>query len=518
MRLSELAAALPAAVWQTGDDVEVNGIVAESRRVGPGALFIAVPGVAVDGHQFISEAVRRGAVAVVGELDRGGAPGLRDAPADLAYCQVANSREAWGWLCAAWHGFPSRALTLVGVTGTDGKTTTVNLIESVLRASGARAGMISTVNARIGRIEIDTGLHVTTPDAPDTQGYLARMVADGATHAVLEVTSHGLAQHRVSGCDFDGAVVTNITHEHIDAHGSFQAYRNAKARLFEGLARSHRKPGVPKFAILNRDDDSFEHLLPIPADRRIVYGLTAGSDVTAREIHLGPKSTAFTLRTPVGEIDITSSLVGAFNVSNILAAAAAGIALGVDLPTIRRGVKSLEGVPGRLERIDEGQDFVAIVDFAHTPNALHEALETVRGLAAPAGRVVVVFGSAGLRDPDKRMMMGRVAGDLADLVIITAEDPRTESLSSIMAACLTGAIDQGKHEGEDIWCVADRGQAILTACQLARAGDVVVVCGKGHEQSMCFGTTEHPWDDRQALRLGLRGKALDTLPTAGPRQ
>jgi len=514
MRLTSLAAALPAVVSQTGDDVEVSGIVADSRQAGPGALFIAVPGVAVDGHQFIAEAISRGAVAVLGEVRRARAPGLQAAPTSLPYIQVTDSREAWGWLCAAWNGFPSSQLTLVGVTGTDGKTTTVNLIASILSASGARPGMISTVNARIGRMEIDTGLHVTTPDPPETQGYLARMVADGSTHAVLEVTSQGLAQHRVTGCDFDVAVLTNITHEHIDAHGSFQAYRKAKARLFEGLARTRRKPGVPKIAILNQDDDSFELLSPIPADRHIAYGLGPGADVTAHGIRLGPESTEFTMSTPVGEIGIRANLVGAFNVSNILAAAAASIGMGVSLPAIRSGVASLQGVPGRLERIDEGQDFIAIVDFAHTPNGLHAALETARGMVTPAGRVVVVFGSAGLRDPQKRELMGRMAGDLADLVIVTAEDPRTECLNSIMEACLAGAVGQGKREGEDVWCMADRGQAIHAACRMARAGDVVIVCGKGHEQSMCFGTIEYPWDDRQALRFALRGQTLDTLPTA----
>jgi UDP-N-acetylmuramoyl-L-alanyl-D-glutamate--2,6-diaminopimelate ligase len=190
--------------------------------------------------------------------------------------------------------------------------------------------------------------------------------------------------------------------------------------------------------------------------------------------------------------------------------------MGVGLAAIRSGVASLQGISGRLERIDEGQDFIAIVDFAHTPNGLQEALKTARGMVAPAGRVVAVFGSAGLRDPEKRRLMGRVAGELADLVIITAEDPRTECLSTIMAACLAGAIGQGKREGEDVWCMADRGQAIYAACRMAREGDVVIVCGKGHEQSMCFGTIEHPWDDRQALRLALCGQALDTLPTAAP--
>jgi UDP-N-acetylmuramoyl-L-alanyl-D-glutamate--2,6-diaminopimelate ligase len=211
---------------------------------------------------------------------------------------------------------------------------------------------------------------------------------------------------------------------------------------------------------------------------------------------------------------IETSLVGAYNVSNILAAASAGVAMSLDMDAIRRGVAAVQGIPGRMERIDGGQDFLAIVDFAHTPHALQVALQTARTMTAQNGRVIVVFGCAGLRDREKRTTMGRIAGDLADLVIITAEDPRTESLEEIMAKSATAAITAGKHEGSDLWRVPDRGEAILRACQMAQAGDVVIACGKGHEQSMCFDTTEYPWDDREAVRRALGGKTLDTLPTA----
>ena len=517
MRLTDLAAALPSVLSLTGDDVDVSGIVADSRDVRPGNLFVAVRGVSLDGHVFVAESIARGAVAAVGEMPRRKLAGTVPPAGSFSYVQVGNSREAWGWLCASWHCFPSRTMTLVGVTGTDGKTTTVNLIDSILRASDARPGMINTVNARIGDTEVDTGLHVTTPDAPDVQQYLSRMVAGGATHGILEVTSHGLAQHRVSGCDFDIAVVTNITHEHLDAHGSFQAYCQAKARLFEGLTRSFRKPGVPKAAVLNRDDSSYEYLRRIPADRQMTYAVENAADVTARTVRLGTASTHFTLCTPRGEIDVETPLVGVFNVSNILAAATTGLALGVGLEDIRQGVAAMWGVPGRLERIDEGQDFLAFVDFAHTSNAIRQVLQAARMMTESGGRVIVVFGSAGLRDPEKRAMMGREAGRLADMVIITAEDPRTEDLAGIMADSVAGASAEGKAEGVDVWRIADRGEAILFACRMAQRGDVVLACGKGHEQSMCFGTVEHPWDDREALHLALRGGALSTLPTAMPR-
>ncbi|MBN1811089.1 MAG: UDP-N-acetylmuramoyl-L-alanyl-D-glutamate--2,6-diaminopimelate ligase [Anaerolineae bacterium] len=513
MRLSHLVQAVPLVLGQVGGDVDVFGIATNSQQVEPGDLFVAVPGVYVDGHRFIADAVNNGAVTVVGELPP---QALGDVPwGAFTYVRVADARRALGWLCAAWHDFPSRKMTLVGVTGTDGKTTTVNLVYAILRAARLNAGMISTVNARIGAKEIDTGLHTTTPDASDIQAYLAQMVEAGATHAVLEVTSHGLAQHRVAGCDFDVAVITNITHEHLDAHGSLEAYQKAKASLFEGLARSFRKPGVPKVAVLNRDDDSFRYLSPIPADWQIVYG--EGGEVSARDVQFAPDATRFALVSPSGDVAVETALVGGFNVSNILAAASAGVALGVSPDVIVEGIAAMKGIPGRMERIDAGQDFLAIVDFAHTPNALEQALKTARTMTGEGGRVIVAFGSAGLRDREKRAMMGHIAGKLADVVIITAEDPRTESLEEVMAESAAAATEEGKREGVDLWRVPDRGEAILEACQLAHSGDVVIACGKGHEQSMCFGTTEYPWDDREAMRRALLGETLDTLPTAGPR-
>jgi UDP-N-acetylmuramoyl-L-alanyl-D-glutamate--2,6-diaminopimelate ligase len=514
MRLSHLTEAVPMMLGQVGCDVDVFGIATNSQQVEPGDLFVAVSGVHVDGHRFIADAVSNGAVAVVGELPP---QALGDVPwGAFTYIRVADAREALGWLCAAWHDFPSRKMTLVGVTGTDGKTTTVNLVYTILRAAGLNAGMISTVNARIGAEEIDTGLHTTTPDAPDVQRYLAQMVDAGATHAVLEVTSHGLAQKRVAGVDFDVAVITNITHEHLDAHGSLEAYQKAKASLFEGVACSFRKPDVPKVTVLNRDDDSFRYLGPITADRQIAYGV--GGEVSARDVRFAPDATRFILVLPGGDVAVETALVGGFNVSNILAAASVGVALGVSPDAIITGIAAVQGVPGRMERIDAGQDFLAIVDFAHTPNALEQALTTAqtmtRKAAQEGGRVIVVFGSAGLRDREKRAMMGHVAGRLADVVIVTAEDPRTESLEEIMAESAAAAEAEGKREGVDLWRVPDRGEAILKACQIAQMGDVVIACGKGHEQSMCFDTTEYPWDDREAMRRALRGETLDTLPTA----
>ncbi len=529
MRLVDALEDLPGVIGWVGKDVMVNGIRADSRRVSPGDLFVAIPGVNVDGHRFVGEAVDAGAVAVIGEQP---AEALCDQPGDkFSYVRVVDARKAWAWACAVWEGFPSRDLTLIGVTGTDGKTTTVSLVQAVLRSAGLKAGMITTVKMLIPSVgsgqgslavpgggweEVDTGLHTTTPDPPDIQRCLAKMVKRGATHAVLEVTSHGLAQQRVAGCDFDVAVVTNITHEHLDFHGSLQAYRRAKATLFKNLEGSFRKSGVPKLSILNRDDDSFRYLSAYGADRRMTYSVRQDADVTAENVRLDKDRTQLNLCLPNGCVAVETSLVGAYNVPNVLAAASVGVGLGVPLEAIAEGVASVKGVPGRMERIDEGQSFLAIVDFAHTPNALRRALGAARDMIDDGGRVIVVFGSAGLRDREKRRLMGRVAGELADVVVVTAEDPRTESLDAIMAESAQAARAKGKRPGEDLFLLADRGEAMLRACEIARPGDVVIACGKGHEQSMCFGTTEYPWDDRTAMRLALKGQALDTLPTAGP--
>jgi UDP-N-acetylmuramoyl-L-alanyl-D-glutamate--2,6-diaminopimelate ligase len=494
VKLSELVSGLPHVESISGGDPDITHITSDSRQVTPGALFVACPGLSVDGHLFIPNAVERGAAAIVGQAAAGQA-------GNLPYIQVPDGREALAFLCAGWQGSPARRLVMIGVTGTDGKTTTCNLIHSILTAAGINAGMISTVNAVIGGQTYDTGLHTTTPDAPDVQKYLALMVEAGQTHCVLETTSHGLAQHRVDACEFDVGVVTNITHEHLDFHGSFEAYRAAKARLFEMVAHSTRK-GVPKTAVLNADDPSYEFLRGIRADVELSYGMATCALVSTLEVAHKPDLSRFVAVTPAGRIPLETSLVGEHNVMNVLAAASVGLALGLSVEAIQRGVKALQAVPGRWERIDEGQDFLAIVDFAHTPNALERVLRTARRMTK--GQVIVAFGSAGLRDVDKRGLMGHVAGRLADKVIITAEDPRTESLDDIMTAVAEGVLAEGRRKDLDFWCIGDRAEAIRFAVGLAHRGDVVLACGKGHEQSMCFGTTEYPWDDRQALRDVLR--------------
>jgi UDP-N-acetylmuramoyl-L-alanyl-D-glutamate--2,6-diaminopimelate ligase len=509
--LQNLLAALPEVEAAPRPEVPIEGITSDSRQVEPGWLFVAVRGTRTDGHRYLAEAVARGAAALVVEE-----VGPQDGPPVF---QVPNSRAALAHLAAAWHGNPGRSLVVIGVTGTDGKTTTANLIYQILVAAGLKAGLVTTVSAQIGEALLDTGFHVTTPEPMALQGYLAQMVDAGLTHVVLEATSHGLAQHRVDGCEFDVAVVTNITHEHLDFHGTYDAYHRAKGRLLALAGSSATKPDGPaKAAVLNADDPGASDLPDVTGVRRWMYGRSSEADVTAQSVAVSPHGVSFQIVDSGRHIPIHLALVGDYNVSNALAAYTCCVnALGLSAENAQKGMGALEAVPGRMQPIDLGQPFQAIVDFAHTPNALRQALSAARGLAR--GRVIAVFGSAGLRDRQKRHMMAEISAELADVTVLTAEDPRTESLSSILQEMASSATAAGACEGVDLWRIPDRGQALEIAVDLARPGDLVIACGKGHEQSMCFGETEYMWDDRTALRaalakrMGVEGPRMPGLPT-----
>ncbi len=512
--LASLIQHLPGEITYSGVNISITGVAHDSRLVEPGGLFVAVPGLNVDGHDYIPQAIERGAAAVVGtqSLEGLGVP----------YIRVEHSPQALATLAAAFYGFPARKLTVIGVTGTDGKTTTSNFIFQILKAAGLKVGMISTVNVVIGDHAADTGFHVTTPESPDVQRYLAQMVARGLTHVVLEATSHGLAQDRVAACEFDIGVVTNITHEHLDYHGSYEAYREAKGRLITALVETSPKPrGNIRLAVLNHDDQSFEYLKSIskPPTRRAIYGLSPEADIRAEGITHHPEGLRFRVFGDDFSFEAQTALLGSYNVSNILAAVGATVVgVGVDPDAARAGIAALAGIPGRMESIDLGQDYLAIVDFAHTPNALRRALEAAKTMTN--GKVIAVFGSAGLRDREKRRLMAEISAELADLTVLTAEDPRTESLDDILAEMALGAVSKGGEEGRTFWRVLDRGDAIRFALNLAQSGDLVIVCGKGHEQSMCFGEIEYPWDDRKAVQaalaeiLGMEGPEMSWLPTS----
>lgn len=520
--LAEMVRVLPGISQGFSGGQKVTGIVFDSRRVKPDNIFVALVGENVDGHRYIPEAIERGACAVVGTMPLQGL--MRP------YFQVIDSRLALALLSAAFYGFPARHLTVIGITGTDGKTTTANLLFHLLQSAGIKTGMISTVNAIIGDQTLDTGFHVTTPEAPDIQRYLANMVAAGLEIAILEATSHGLQQHRLSACDFDIGIVTNITHEHLDYHGSYAAYRAAKARLFTSLAETPRKTGrSQQGAVLNRDDSSYEYLADLVQVRQVSYGLDSLAEVTAEQIQFSSSGTRFTtvIKDRAGQkifLPIVSRLQGKFNLSNTLAVLTTCLqVLELHPEPIQHAVASFPGVPGRMENIrlesdiQDRQNITTIVDFAHTPNALSNALMTARKLTDE--QVIVVFGSAGLRDRAKRRLMAEIAITQADLSIFTAEDPRTETLDSILEEMAEGAGEQGGKEGKNFWRIPDRGEAIVFALTLAKPGDLILVCGKGHEQSMCFGEVEYPWDDRLAVRAALAdyfdlpGPEMPILPT-----
>ncbi|MBI5029159.1 MAG: UDP-N-acetylmuramoyl-L-alanyl-D-glutamate--2,6-diaminopimelate ligase [Chloroflexi bacterium] len=515
MKLDSLLRALPTYQIHNAHDVDITQITADSRQVTPGALFVAYPGVSVDGTRFISDAIQRGAVAIVSHT----APAL---PYSVPHILVSDARSALAHLVAAWHDFPSRKLRVIGITGTDGKTTTCTLAASILATAGHKVGTITTVAATIGDQHIDTGLHTTTPDAPEIQRYLAQMVDAGVQYAVIEATSEGLAQHRLDAVEFDIAAITNITHEHLYFHKTWENYRDAKAMLFRSLATSFRKPRTAKVAVLNADDNergAFEYLREIPADQQIVYSINPNFHAArpisnlhasrpisnyefaiARNIEHSINGLRFTVATPHGELPITSSMIGRFNVSNILAAIGVGMARRVPFDAMREGVAKVKGVVGRMQTM-QSEPFGVMVDFAHTPNALRVALETAREITR--GRVIVVFGCAGLRDVAKRAMMGQVAGKLADQIVVTAEDPRTESLAAINAQIAEGLEKAKRLASRDYFIVDDRAEAIAFAIKIARSGDLVIVTGKGHERSMCFGTTEYPWSDQEAVKAAL---------------
>ena len=493
--------------------IPVTGIVFDSRQVEPGSLFVALVGEHSDGHDYIHAAAQRGAVAAVGTACA--QPGI-----DLPYFQVEDTRFALAHLSAAMEGFPARQLTVIGVTGTDGKTTTANLIYQILTQAGLKAGIISTVNAVIGDEVVDTGFHVTTPDPVEVQAYLARMLQAGLTHVVLETTSHGLAQHRVTACEFDIAVATNITHEHLDYHGSFEQYRASKGMLFRALKLTAQKPvGNPNLAVLNMDDkSSFDYLNKISSTgRQVCYSVKdPGASIRAEEVKFGSHGSNFIAiiegETGTFRFPVRCHLAGAYNIANCLAAIGATvIGLGLPAAAAQEGIASLEALKGRMQRFEQGQEFTAIVDFAHTPNALRNALESAREMTT--GCLIAVFGSAGLRDRQKRRLMAEISIELADQTILTAEDPRSESLDDILSEMAAAASARGGQEDKDFWRVSDRGEAIRAALQKAQPGDLVIVCGKGHEQSMCFGDIEYPWDDGIALQSGL----AELLNVPGPR-
>lgn len=464
---------------------EVRALAYDSRQVAPGTLFFAVPGVHVDGHEFVTAAAEAGAIGVVVEREL---PDVR-----LPQLVVDRSRRALADAADEWFGRPSEDLAVIGVTGTDGKSTVASLTAEILAACGRKPGEIGTVWTAVGTVRTPNENRTTTPESLELQELLARMVQAGNDSVVMEATSHGLALERTRNCRFDIGVVTNLTSEHLEFHGTIERYRAAKARLVEEAPT----------AILNADDEHYAYFRQRARARGrvLTYAIDHDADLRAAELQADANGTAFRLASPRWQGRVAIPLPGRFNVSNALAALAVGEALELDLEAAASALGDTNGVPGRMERVDAGQPFAVIVDYAHTADSLRKVLEILRPLAR--GRLIVVFGSAGERDPTKRAPMGRVAAELSDLVVVTDEDPRLEDPRAINEQIADGARSVGAVDGESLWVIDDRSEAIGHAIGLAREGDVILLAGKGHEQSIIYGTEKRPWDDATAAREAL---------------
>ncbi len=510
MRLGDLTAGLEACETLGDAGVEIESIEFDSRLVVPGALFVAMRGGYTDGHAFLRQAREAGAVAAVVETATDG-----DIDGYSAVVRTSDSRALLAQLATRYYRQPSSAMTVIGVTGTDGKTTTSHFIEAMCRHAGRTTGLIGTVVVRVGA---DTDLHEsrqTTPESLHIQHYLAEMRDHGVDLAVVEATSHGLELHRLDGCEFDIGVVTNVTHEHLDFHGSIENYRRAKAGLFRRVAAA-RQNGKLGIVVVNADDEGARSLVPDAGDCRVIRFSTraaAATDVSAEQIEPHATGSYFLLRTPAGSHPAAIQLPGGYNVANAVAAAATGVALGLPLDVVAEGIGSLTAVPGRMETVDAGQPFTVIVDYAHTPDAIRSVLREARTLTDR--RVLVVFGSAGERDRAKRQIQGAVAVTDADFAVFTSEDPRFEDPDAIIADIAAGAVEAGGRRGVDFECIEDRRQAIALALERARSGDVVVLAGKGHERSMIYGSDKRPWNEPAVAHTLLRGLGYMDENTAG---
>ncbi len=487
-------------VSATGNlEVELSGITDDSREVAQGSLFVAVKGQQVDGHSFVAQVYRQqiGGVVVQAPFQ---APSHVRKEGGPAWIEVKDSRKALGQLASRFFQNPSQSLLMVGVTGTNGKTTVAHVSQAILERGGYRTGLMGTVGYHVGP-EYQAASH-TTPGAVPLQAFLHRMVEGGMDTAVLEVSSHALALDRVEGCGFDTVVFTNLTQDHLDFHETMESYYHAKLRLFQEFVVPASKTG-PKRAIINIDDAWGVRLqaeTPVPV---WTYSLRRRADIYATNVTLSMDGTRFTVHTPGGSSDIQSALVGEHNVSNLLAGIGVGLARGMSLDDVRQGILGFRTVPGRFEQVEAGQDFSVIVDYAHTEDALAQLLAAARQLRRE--RIITVFGCGGDRDPGKRPKMGRVAAQRSDVVFLTSDNPRTEDPEAILRDIEQGVLGLSASERGASYVIPDRRAAIRAALLEARPGDVVLIAGKGHEDYQVIGKTRHRFDDRVVARELLAG-------------
>jgi UDP-N-acetylmuramoyl-L-alanyl-D-glutamate--2,6-diaminopimelate ligase len=492
-----VASGIEASLGPHEQALEISAITSDSRLVSPGTLFVAVPGLRADGRGYIADALARGAVAVVTER-------LPDVPIDASVpvVLVSTARRTLADLADAFNDHPSGALCVAGITGTDGKTTTATLLWHAWRAAGIIAASITTVDRRTADAVITNPSRQTTPEAPELQAELARIRDAGCTHVALETSSHALEMHRADSVAFRAAVFTRITTEHLELHGSRARYLAAKARLLERV--SPRPDGI---AVLDAGDEfGYPHLVKIPVARRITYTDLPGvaADLRADAIVAEPGSLHFTARTPWGEAEVGLRLSGSFNARNALAALAAACATGADFGAAISGLAAAEPVTGRMEPVVLGQPFAVVVDYAHTTDALETVLQELR--RTTTGRLWAVFGSAGERDVEKRAAMGAAAARLADVSVITDEDPRGEDRTVILEQIAAGGIAEGAARGTNLFVIPDRAEAIGFAVANAAPGDTVLCAGKGHEKTLETADGEIPWNERAVAIAAIQAR------------
>jgi UDP-N-acetylmuramoyl-L-alanyl-D-glutamate--2,6-diaminopimelate ligase len=466
-------------------DLAISRVTNDSRRVERGALFVAIHGETTDGNLYAKAAAELGATAVLS-----GTPAPVDWNSHIPWIEVKEPRKALAIAAANFYGRPANALKLVGVTGTNGKTTTTSLIDSIVRASGAKTGLFGTIAYRT-----PAGAHPapnTTPESVDLQSFLAETRDTGGTYATMEASSHALAMDRVWGLHFAAAVFTNLTRDHIDYHKTFENYFEAKRRLFEGTGA-----GAPDVGVVNTDDPWGKKLVGV-AKKTLTYGLQNGADLKAKKFVLSFQGLNFAAQTPNGPVQVESALVGRINVYNILAAIGAGVGLGLSNSVIEAGIRDLRSVSGRFERVDQGQPFLVVVDYAHTDDALENLIRTAKELNTK-GRIITLFGCGGSRDRTKRPIMGELSGKMSDLSILTSDNPRAEDPLKIISDVVVGM----QRSGGKYMIEPDRSKAIRLAIEEARPGDIVLLAGKGHEDYQIFADRTIHFDDREEARKAL---------------
>ena len=497
MKLGALLAQAKIPVPDGAADRDVRAIAYDSRKVKEGSLFVAVPGFHRDGAAFVADAVKKGAIAVVAE---------RAVRTKAPVAVVPDVRAALADLSVEFFDHPTEKLKVVGVTGTDGKTTTVHLVSDVLEAAGERTGYATTVDFKLTDHAWENDTRQSTQEALELQEFCAELLVAGGTWGVLEATSHALSLRKMRGIDVDIAVFTNLSPEHLDFHGTLQAYLEAKGILFDMLTQGRDK-GVPKTAVLNADDPHWRYLADRAAGTRVIsYGIDALADVQATVLSADATGSRLKMSAFGDTVDLRLPLVGRFNVQNALAATGAGLAAGATLAQCREALARAKPVRGRMDRIDAGQPFTVIVDYAHTPESLEKVLALLRPLTP--GKLIAVFGSAGERDRAKRPMLAAVASKYADRFFITQEDPRLEDPAAILAEIEAGAVEAGKQRDRDYRVIDDRTEAINAAIADAGDGDTVLLAGKGHEGSIIVGEEKRPWDEAAAARAALRARGF----------